>query len=97
MEDVRLGSADIGVYLGEPLGPLPRRNSLTNQPQPKGLRNPPLVGLRASTTASSLPPQLLIPLPVLLASYFSIFGRSVEASVPKVLLEEPLLAPNSSP
>lgn len=46
--------------------------------QPKGRRNPPLAGLKASTTALSLFPEPLVPLSVLLAGHFSIFGGGVE-------------------
>ena len=73
------------------------RNSLINHPQPKGLRKPPLVGLSASTTVLSLSPKLFVPLPVLFTGNLSVLRRGIEAGVPQVLLEEPLLAPNSSP
>ena len=79
----------IPMLTGEPLGPWPSRNSRMNHAQPKGRRNPPLVGLNASTTALSLFPELLVPLSVLLPRYFSIFGGGVKAGMSQVLLEKP--------
>jgi len=52
VEDIGWGAPISGSILGEPYGLLPKRNSRINQPQPKGRRNPPLIGPNNSTINS---------------------------------------------